>query len=55
MVSSIALLLNASAFEIESKQDVNLDKELRLAGIANIFSSFFPGFVGFRQLCTDSA
>ena len=49
-VSSIALLLNASAFEIESRQDVNLDQELRLAGVANVCSCFFPGFVGFRQL-----
>lgn len=49
IVSSIALLLNASAFELETKQDVNLNKELRLAGIANLISSASPGFVGFRQ------
>lgn len=49
-VCSITLLLNASAFELESKQDVNLNQELRLAGIANLFSSLSPGFVGFRQL-----
>ena len=50
-VSSVALLLNASAFELESKEDVDLDRELRLAGIANLFSCLSPGFVGFRQLC----
>jgi SulP family sulfate permease len=49
-VGSIALLLNASAFELEVKQDVDLNKELRLAGIANLFSCLSPGFVGFRQL-----
>ena len=50
-MSAVALLLNASAFELESKEDVDLDRELRLAGIANLFSSLSPGFVGFRQLC----
>lgn len=50
IVSSIALLLNASAFEIESKQSINLNQELRLAGICNLLSSICPGFVGFRQL-----
>ncbi len=50
-VSSIALLLNASAFELESKQDVDLNKELRIAGIGNLLSCVSPGFVGFRQLC----
>lgn len=49
VVSSVALLLNASAFEVETKQDINLNKELQLAGIANLFSSVSPGFVGFRQ------
>jgi SulP family sulfate permease len=49
-VGSIALLLNASAFELEVKQDVDLNKELRLAGIANLFCCLSPGFVGFRQL-----
>ena len=50
-VSSIALLLNASAFELESKKDVDLNKELRVAGIGNLLSCISPGFVGFRQLC----
>ena len=49
-VSSTALLLNASATELETKQDVDLNKELRLAGIGNLLSCFSPGFVGFRQL-----
>lgn len=50
-VSSIALLLNASAFELESKQDIDFNKELRIAGLANLLSGCIPGFVGFRQLC----
>lgn len=50
-VSAVALLLNASAFELEAKEDVDLDRELRLAGITNLLSSLCPGFVGFRQLC----
>jgi SulP family sulfate permease len=49
-VSSTALLLNASATELETKQDIDLNKELRLAGIGNLLSCFSPGFVGFRQL-----
>lgn len=49
-VCSIALLLNASAFELEARKEVDLDKELQLAGIANCLSCFFHSFVGFRQL-----
>lgn len=49
-VSSLTLLLNASAMELETKKDIDLNKELRLAGITNLLSCLSPGFVGFRQL-----
>lgn len=49
-VCSITLLLNASAFELETRKDIDLNRELRLAGIVNFLSCFAHGFVGFRQL-----
>jgi SulP family sulfate permease len=50
LLSVISLLLNASALELETKQDLDLNFELRAAGISNLFSGFFAGLVGFHQL-----
>lgn len=50
LLSVISLLLNASALELETKQDLDLNYELRAAGISNLFSGFFAGLVGFHQL-----
>jgi SulP family sulfate permease len=50
IVSAFALLLNISSLEIVAKKDIDINLELRAAGISNIFTGFFAGLVGFHQL-----
>jgi len=50
ILSVIGLLINTSALELSLKQDVNLNHELRSAGIANIFSGLIGGMVGYHTL-----
>lgn len=49
-ISAIALLLNASALELDVERDLDLNQELRAAGSGNIIAGFFGGFLGFQQL-----
>jgi sulfate permease, SulP family len=50
LVSAVALLLNASGLELTVRQDVDLDRELRSAGLANLFSGLTGGTPGFQAL-----
>jgi SulP family sulfate permease len=50
VVSVISLLLNASALELAFQQDIDLNRELRAAGLANILSGLGGGAVGFHAL-----
>ncbi len=50
IISAITLLLNASGVELAAREDMDLNHELRAAGIANIFSGFSAGLIGFHQL-----
>lgn len=50
LVGTVSLLLNASGVELAVNHDVDFDKELRVAGVANIFSGLAAGLVGFQQL-----
>ncbi len=50
LVGTVSLLLNASGVELAVNEDVDLDRELRAAGIANLFSGPAAGIVGFQQL-----
>lgn len=43
IVSSIALLLNASGLEISYREDIDMNRELKLAGIANILAGLGGG------------
>ncbi len=45
----ISLLFNSSSVELASKQEVNFDHELTSAGIANIFSGFAGGIIGYHS------
>jgi len=46
----LSLLLNASALELTIRQDIDLNRELRAAGIANLVSGFGGGMVGYHAL-----
>jgi SulP family sulfate permease len=50
LISAIALLLNASGFELLVKQDVDLNHELVVSGLSNMIASILGGLVGFQSL-----
>lgn len=46
VLAILSILLNSTSIELATKVDVDLDRELRVHGIANIASAFAGGFVG---------
>jgi len=50
ILSVVALLLNASGIELAVQRDVDLNRELQVAGLANILSGLGGGMVGYHAL-----
>jgi sulfate permease, SulP family len=50
LISLLALLLNASGMELAARQDMNLNRELRIVGLANGLSGLGGGPVGYHSL-----
>ena len=50
LVSAIALMLNISALEIQSDDDIQIKHELQITGVANIGLALGGGFIGFHTL-----
>ncbi len=50
LVSAVSLLLNASGMELTVRQDIDLDRELRSTGLANLLSGLGGGTPGFMAL-----
>jgi SulP family sulfate permease len=50
LVSVVALLLNASGLELATRGDLDINRELRATGIANMASGLLGGAVGFHAL-----
>lgn len=48
ILSVVGLLLNASALELAARQDMDLNRELRVAGLANLLSGLGGGAVGYH-------
>lgn len=48
ILSVVGLLLNASALELAARQDMDLNRELRVAGLANLVSGLSGGAVGYH-------
>lgn len=46
-VMSITLLLNATGLELTSKQDIDINQELKVAGVANLVAGIGGGMVGY--------
>ena len=46
VIAILAILLNSTSLELATKVDIDLDRELRVQGIANVASAFAGGFVG---------
>ena len=54
LVSAVNLLLNASGIEVAVNQELELNKELRAAGIANIVAGLGGGFIGYHGLALSA-
>jgi SulP family sulfate permease len=50
LVSLIAFLLNASALELVAKRDIDLNRELRVAGLANLVAGLGGSPAGYHML-----
>ena len=50
LVSVVALLLNSSGLELATNSDLDINRELRAAGMANMASGLLGGAVGFHAL-----
>jgi SulP family sulfate permease len=46
VMAAISVLLNSTGLELAGKVDADLDRELKVHGIANVASAFLGGFVG---------
>jgi SulP family sulfate permease len=50
VLSLISLLLNASALEVAVKEDIDMNRELQSAGLANVVAGLFGSTVGYPAL-----
>jgi SulP family sulfate permease len=50
MMSLVGFLLNASSLELAIRRDVDLNRELRAAGLANLLSGLGGGMAGYHAL-----
>ncbi|MGD8402750.1 MAG: SulP family inorganic anion transporter [Anaerolineales bacterium] len=49
-LSLISLLLNVSALEVAAKEDIDMNRELQSAGLANVVAGLFGSTVGYQAL-----
>ena len=54
VLSTIGLLLNASALELAVQKDIDLDRELSVAGIGNVLGALGGSPVGFQTIGTSA-
>jgi SulP family sulfate permease len=54
VISSISILLTGSALELLTGEDVDVNRELRVAGLANLAAGAGGGMVGFHSLSISS-
>ena len=50
LTSVVSILLTASALELTTQQEIDLNRELKAAGGANFLAGLFGGMVGFHSL-----
>lgn len=54
LMATITVLLSASGVELATEEEIDLDRELRATGIANILGGFTGGVVGYLSLPESS-
>ena len=50
LVTTLTLLINATGLEVETRRDADMDRELRLQGVANMTAALVGGFLGFLSM-----
>jgi len=50
IVASVHILLNASGMELIAQTDIDLNRELKASGVANLLTGLGGGFVGYNSL-----
>jgi sulfate permease, SulP family len=50
LFAALGLLLNAGGIELAAKRELDLDRELRAAGVANLITGFAGGIPGYHAL-----
>jgi SulP family sulfate permease len=50
LTSIVSILLNTSALELAADEEIDLNQELRAAGMANVVGGFAGGMIGFQSL-----
>ncbi len=54
VITTIALLLNATGLELAINRDIDLNREMRVAGVTNMAAGVGAGLVGYLQLGTST-
>ncbi len=54
IMAATTVLLSASGVELATEQEIDLDRELRATGVANVVAGFFGGVVGYLSLAESS-
>ena len=54
LTSIVSILLNTSALELAADEEIDLNQELRAAGMANVVGGFAGGMIGFQSLSLSS-
>ena len=54
LISAVSILLAASALELMTGRDIDVNRELRVAGLANLAAAFGGGMVGFHSVSISS-
>lgn len=54
IMAAITVLLSASGVELATEQEIDLDRELRATGVANIVTGAFGGMLGYLSLAESS-
>ena len=54
MITAVSIILTVSALEMLSGSDIDINRELRVTGIANLAAGLFGGMVGFHSLSFSS-
>lgn len=50
LVVVVTILLNATALDLATQRDVNIDRELRVNGIANLLAGILGGLIGYVSI-----